>query len=602
MSLKYSVSQKTIANLLALVDGGSIAIPEIQRPFVWEKSKVRDLLDSLYRGFPVGYIIIWQNPNVRLKNGATSQGKQILIDGQQRITALTTAILQKKTINKNYKEERIKISFNPLNEEEKLFEVHNSAIEKSSAWVKDVAPIITGKISVLGLLKDYCQQNNADEDMVFAKLQKLHGLGNAQIGVIDLSPDISIDEVTEIFIRINSKGVELSQADFAMSKIASNEELNGTEIRKAVDYFCHSVVKPEFISFIEEKDTKFAQSDFFQQMRWLKDVYDETYDPNYSDMLRVAFTSQFKRGKLADLVSLLSGRNFETREYEQEIIQKSFQKLTIGIQKFSKKYHFEGFVMLVKTAGFVAAKQIRSQNVLNFSYILYLTLLDKQQIPAEEKGRFVQRWLVMSILTGRYSASPESSIDRDIRQLQEQDPQEYLKTIEEGELSDAFWNTMLVQNLGYVATTNPQFNVFLAAQVRDDDYAFLSRTIKIKQLIELHGDIHHLFPKNHLSKQGFTRTKYNQLANYVYTQSEINRTISDHPPAVYMQNVRQAIQQQEKTSPYSSIESEESLKKNLRQHCIPDGFETMDWNNYEDFLKERQKLIAQRLKQYYFSL
>lgn len=601
MSSKYSVSQKTISNLLALVDGGGIAIPEMQRPFVWKKSKVRDFIDSLYQGFPVGYIITWQNPQVRLKHGETSQGKLILIDGQQRITALATAILQKQIINADYKEERIKIAFNPLNEGDKLFEVHNAAIEKSSTWIKDIAPLIGKQENLLSLHKDYCQKNKADENLVFDKLQNLINLNTAQIGVIELSSDISMDDVTEIFVRINSKGVALSQADFAMSKIASDEEFNGPNIRKAVDYFCHAAIKPEFITFIEEKDTKFAQTDFFQKMKWLKDTYDETYDPSYTDMLRVAFTSQFKRGKLSDLVSLLSGRNFETREYQQAIIENSFAKLTLGIEKFSNQYSFEGFVALVKSAGFESPKQIRSQNALNFAYILYLTLKE-QKTPSGKLGSFVQRWLVMSVLTGRYSSSPESVIDRDIRELHAKDPGEYLETIEQGELSDAFWNVSLVQSLGGAATTNQQFNIFIAAQVRSDDYAFLSGTIKVKHLLTERGDIHHLFPKDYLKKEGFTKTKYNQVANYTYTESEINRAISNKPPIKYMQSVRQAIQMQDKKSAYSSLKTEKDLLENLKQHCIPEGFEEIGAEGYEDFLKERQKLIAQRLKQYYFSL
>lgn len=601
MSLKYNVTQKQIQHILALVAGGDIAIPEIQRPFVWGKDKVRDLIDSLYRGFPVGYIITWQSPKVRLKQGETSQGKQILIDGQQRITALTTAILANKIINSDYKEERIKIAFNPLNEEGNLFEVHNSAIEKSSAWIKDIAPIINQPQNFLALHREYCKNNETDETLVYEKLQKLINLSTAQIGVIELSPDISIDEVTEIFIRINSKGVALSQADFAMSKIASNEELNGSDIRKAVDYFCHAVVRPEFINFIEEKDTKFAQTRFFRKMRWLRNVYDETYDPSYIDMLRVAFTSQFKRGKLADLVSLLSGRNFATREYEQKIVEDSFAKLTSGIEKFSNQYSFEGFVAIVKVAGFESPKQIHAQNALNFAYILYLTLIE-QKMPATQIGSFVQRWLVMSILTERYSSSPESSMARDIRQLSIQEPEECLQIIEQGDLSDAFWNISVVQNLGYVATTNPQFNVFLAAQVRNNDYAFLSKTIKVKNLLTERGDIHPLFPKNHLTKNGFTKTKYNQVANYTYTDAEISRAISDKSPIEYMADVHRAIQIQDETSTYSALKTQEDLQENLRQHCIPAGFETIDTQNYEDFLKERQKLIAKCLKNYYFSL
>ena len=99
---KYSVNQHLIETLLAWVKSGEIAIPEIQRPFVWNASKVRDLMDSLYQGYPIGYIITWLNPNVRLKDGTTSTGKKVLIDGQQRVTALTAAILGQYVVNKDY--------------------------------------------------------------------------------------------------------------------------------------------------------------------------------------------------------------------------------------------------------------------------------------------------------------------------------------------------------------------------------------------------------------------------------------------------------------------------------------------------------------------
>jgi uncharacterized protein with ParB-like and HNH nuclease domain len=84
---KYSVNQLPIEILLAWVNSGEIAIPEIQRPFVWDSSKVRNLMDSLYNGFPVGYVIAWRNPNIKLKDGSTSEGKKILIDGQLYIPA-----------------------------------------------------------------------------------------------------------------------------------------------------------------------------------------------------------------------------------------------------------------------------------------------------------------------------------------------------------------------------------------------------------------------------------------------------------------------------------------------------------------------------------
>ena len=88
---KYSVNQHLFETILTLVKSQEIAIPEIQRPFVWNAIKVRDLIDSLYQGYPIGYLIAWQNPNVRLKDGTVSEGKKVLIDGSTKITALTVA-------------------------------------------------------------------------------------------------------------------------------------------------------------------------------------------------------------------------------------------------------------------------------------------------------------------------------------------------------------------------------------------------------------------------------------------------------------------------------------------------------------------------------
>jgi uncharacterized protein with ParB-like and HNH nuclease domain len=121
-SQKYSVNQHLIETILTWVNSGEIAIPEIQRPFVWDSSKVRDLMDSLYQGYPIGYVIAWRNPNVRLKDGSLSEGKKVLIDGQQRVTALTAAVLGQYVINKTYQRVKIKIAFNPIDEK---FEVQN---------------------------------------------------------------------------------------------------------------------------------------------------------------------------------------------------------------------------------------------------------------------------------------------------------------------------------------------------------------------------------------------------------------------------------------------------------------------------------------------
>lgn len=597
-SQKYSVNQHLIEALLTWVKTGEIAIPEIQRPFVWEASKVRDLMDSLYQGYPVGYIIAWRNPSVRLKDGSKAEGKKILIDGQQRVTALRAAIGGEKVINQDYKQVRIRIAFNPMKES---FEVANSAIDKDNTWFPDIAPIINGETKAHKVVRGYLLANpDADEDIIYERLDRLTDISKKQIGLIELAHGLDIETVTEIFIRINSKGVVLSQADFAMSKIAANEEFKGNTLRKAIDYFCHLAIAPEFYSQIETNDKNFINTDYFRLMRWLKDENDDLYDPSYSDMLRVAFTSRFHRGRLADLVGLLSGRNFETRTYEKEIEENSFRLLSEGVKEFMNETHFTRFLMIIRSAGFVVRSLIRSQNTLNFAYVLYLKL--KRDFGNEPRiETWVRRWFVLSILTGRYSSSPESNFDRDIRSVNERPFAEFLADIESAELSDAFWEAGLVQDLNTSSVNSPAFKVYLAAQSRLGDQGFLSKDISVRDMLIHHGDIHHIFPKNYLKKLGLTKRKYNELANFVYLQQEVNIKIGDAAPKDYICKVFEQCEEGN-TPVYGAITDLRQLRENLEINCLPTELENYSFENYEDFLSERRKLMAKKIRDYYWAL
>jgi len=592
---KYSVNQHLIETIMAWVNSGEIAIPEIQRPFVWDSSKVRDLMDSLYQGYPIGYVIAWRNPNVRLKDGSLSEGKKVLIDGQQRITALTAAVLGQYVVNKTYQRVKIKIAFNPIDER---FEVQNPAILKDKTWLHDISEVING--SVLKIVREYLKLNpDADEELVEKTITKLINIPKKQIGLIELSPDLDIETVTEIFIRINSKGVVLSQADFVMSKIAADTENGGNELRKAIDYFCHLTIAPEFYKHIVDNDQEFAKTEFFQKMQWLKTENEDLYDPDYNDLIRVAFTSQFNRGRLSDLVSLLSGRNFETRTFESEIAQQSFATLKKGVLNFGNETNFKRFLMIIKSAGFISPELIRSQNAINFAYIVYLKLKDLG-VNSVAIESYVKRWFVYSVLTGRYSGSPESSFDFDIKQISQKPFDEYLKEKEDGELSDAFWNASLPQSLETSVASSPYFHVFLASQVKANDRGFLSKDVLVSDLISLRGDIHHLFPKDYLKKNGLDKSRYNQIANYVYMQSEINIKVGNKPPKDYFNLV--ISQLEDNNLQVSGISTKEQLFDNLRMNCVPTEILEMGIDDYNEFLTLRRKLMATKIKEYYHSL
>lgn len=594
---RYIVTPHPIETLLTWVKSGEIAIPEIQRPFVWEATKVRNLLDSLYRGYPVGYLIAWRNPTVKLKDGSSSAGKRVLIDGQQRVTALMAALLGQQVVTKDYEQVRIRIAFNPLKEK---FEVSNPAITKDTEWITDVGDVFAPGARLFDLVNAYCARNpGTDQGTVFQIIEKLRKITNNLVGVIELDGDLDIETVTEIFIRVNSAGTELSQADFAMSKIASNESYSGNTLRKAIDYFCHLAVSPEFYGKIKENDTAFAATDFFQKMAWLKNENDDIYDPSYTDMLRVAFTSEFKRGKLSDLVALLSGRNFETKQFEDSIAEQSFGRLKDGVMNFISETHFKRFVMIIRSAGFVDASLIGSQNALNFAYILYLTLRVQGKPPADIETA-VRKWFVMSMLTGRYSGSPESTIDFDIRQMHEQGFDVYGSVTFAGEMSDAFWGTLLPQQMNTSSSSSPYFRVFQAAQVKLGDHGFLSRDITVRDLILNKSDVHHLYPRNHLKGQGLNRGRYNQIANYALTQTEINIAIGDKAPAVYFKQIAEQCHGGQKK--YGGITDMAELKTNLAESCIPEYMVLGNVLDYDSFLEDRRKLMAAKLKIYFRSL
>jgi hypothetical protein len=596
---QFDVYSTSVENIIGWIKSGEVAIPEIQRPFVWDSSKVRDLLDSLYRGFPVGYIIVWKNPDVKLKDGRLSAGKKILIDGQQRITALQAAIAGLLIMDTNYKKKQIRIAFNPQTEQ---FEVCNSAIEKDTKWIPDISKIFDVSFNQYAFVGEYCQKNNlvGQEAEINNTIMRLTAIKAISIGVTELSQALSIDEVTEIFIRINSQGVVLSQADFAMSKISSDDCYGGNETRKMIDYFCHFMQKPADYEIIASNDEEFAKSDAFRKIKWVVKEQEDIYVPSYTDVLRVSFTHIFYRGKIADLVSLLSGRDFETRENVEAIAEESFKKLRQGVEAFVNETNFKRYLMIVRSTGIIDASLVKSRNVLNFGYILYLSLKDRD-IDAAKIESIVRRWIVLSMLTGRYSGSAESAIDYDIKRFMEKDPEQFLKNTEAGELSDAYWNHMLVMNLDTSVSSSPYFLVYLMAQVKSGARGFLSKQINVQSLIEQRGDIHHIFPKKYLQKNGINNRKdYNQVANYVYTQSEINIKIKDDAPCDYMERMKAQVAGE--GSYYGGIISQEDLEKNFAENCVPVEFMDMDISDYQVFLDQRRRLMAAYIRKYYEGL
>ena len=464
-----------------------------------------------------------------LLHGKIANGKRVLIDGQQRITALMAAVSGLEVLDEDFNKDRIKIAFNPLaKDSDKMFAVQDASHLKDKKWIPDIAEVFKNEFDPFDFAIKYCE-NNSDvkPNEINNAIMSLKGIANRQIGVIELDHTLDIDEVTEIFIRINSKGTALSQSDFVMSKMASDTIHGGNTLRKVVDYFCHLAVKPDFYPQMI-KDEEFEKTEYAAKIKWLARDNEDIYDPDYGDMLRVSFMYSFDRAKLADLVSLLSGRDFVTREFKDDIVEDSYYKLGEGIKVFINEYNFNQFVLAIKGAGYKSSKQLNSQMTLDFAYMLYLKLSKDTTIPRDQIKHHVQKWFVLSTLTGRYITSPESVMSRDIRLINEKGFINFFNEVEASVLSDTFWNITLPQNLETTSTNSPAFNTFLAAQVNLNCNSLFMHGTMISDLINISGDVHHIFPKAYLKKNGVdSKGRYNQVANFTYLDTQVNKAVKD---------------------------------------------------------------------------
>ena len=595
---KFSLNQTPISTILAWVESGAIAIPEIQRPFVWMSWQVRDLMDSLYQGYPVGYIITWQNPDVKLKDGSTSQGKRILIDGQQRITALRAAISGLNVVDKKYKKRRIAISFNPLTEE---FRTRTSSTERGKEWISDIAEVMVNGYDTLTFVDEYVARNpGTTRQEINSRLNRLIQIKNKQIGEIQLSPSLDINIVNEIFVRINASGVNLSNADFAMSKIAVYEKDPGDEmgmrLRKFIDYFTHLSAAPDQFKDIAQNDTEFAKTNYFAKIAWLKNETDDLYDPTYNDIIRVVGLTQFARGKLGDVVSLLSGRNFETRQDEKEIADLSFQKLEKGLYQFTNENKFKQFVQnILRGSGYDEPNMLIARNAVNYAYAMYLRLLDIGENHADANS-LVRRLLAISLMTGRHSGGFETQFEQDIKRIQSAgDMAKFIATLEEQELSDVFWNSTLVDEFDKPTTNNPFWHMFIAAQNKLLKQSFLSKNNIARDLAT--DDIHHIFPKNYLVKHGYDKSKYNRIANFVHLRNDINISVSDLAPREYLGDILSG-----GNNHHSDIVNEAEMINNFEDNAIPKILLQAEVDDYDEFLRQRQVLMAEMVREYYKTL
>ena len=582
MTQVFKTTDYTIGKLIDDIEIGDIALPDIQRPFVWYKkiSKVRDLFDSIYRGYPIGYLLFWENANRNdYKNIGFDEKKRkiprfLIIDGQQRLTTLFAVMKNKEVLTPDYESKKIKIAFHPLNE---IFKVGDAATDRDPEYIPNITSLWSGEgdyviiSEFITKLKEKREITKEEEKTISTNIQSLININKYPLTALEIDANLEEEIVSEIFVRINSQGVSLTQADFILTLLSVYWE----EGRKEIEQFCIDSRS------IPEKETRFSSFNYIIK-------------PDPDDMLRVLVGLTFHRAKMKDVYSVIRGRDMETGEFSEELRTQQFNRMKTNLPVVLDNTNWQSFLKILIGGGYKDEELISSKNAVLYSYILYL--IGKQDFNTQnhELQKIIGRWFVMSSLTGRYSSSPETAFEKDLNRIEEFKPDEFVSGLEKiinENLTNDFWEITLVGQMETSSARSPEANAFYAALNKLSSPVLFSRKLvgdlydpslktKKKRL-----EKHHIFPRNYLiSKYGFDKNKdkakINQIANLTFLEFEDNIEISDDKPSEYFAMVQKRF-------------SENEIKEMLAQHAIPDDFYQLE---YDDFLQKRRKLMAGIIK------
>lgn len=560
--------------LMELIRLGQIGLPDIQRPFVWPNAKVRDLFDSMYRGFPVGYLLFWQNGTADDSRTIGTDGKQkvpdlLIVDGQQRLTSLYAVLKGLPVLRENYESEHIEIAFSPLHE---TFEVADAAIRRDKAYIPNISAVwgSSGLFKVVGnylaeLSKDR-EVSDEEQKRIEDAITRVYNLLKFPFTALELAKEINEEQVAEVFVRINSKGKPLNQADFILTLMS----VFWDEGRAELESFCRQARAP----------STGASSPFNHYLQ-----------PDPDQLLRVSVGTGFKRARLQYVYSILRGKDLETGEFSDERRDQQFAVLKEAQARALDLQYWHDFFKVIAAAGYPGGRLISSNNSLLFTYVLYLIGRTEYKVAEHELRRAVARWFFMSALTGRYTASPESRLEFDLARFRDVKEAagfiQVLDSVCDSELTSDYWTTTLPNELATSSPRSPSLFAYYAALVLlDAKPLFSNQTIQSMLDPSVHAERaaaerHHLFPKAYLKRLGITEIREtNQIANYAPVEWGDNSDIADAAPVEYVPIMKQRV-------------SPRDLERMYYWHALPDGWETME---YRPFLSARRELMAKVIK------
>ena len=569
---------------------GRIGLPDLQRPFVWTDNKVRDLFDSMMKGYPIGYVMIWESPadyetkkNVIGKNEKIhDEPKELVIDGQQRLTALVAAMYGVVVKDKNFADKEIKISFNPLTRE---FAVWTPAYERDTEWISRISDVFLAKEqnSIISLRRKFIKDANEgrakknlreltedEETTIEDSINALLNLSDFSLPTLEIQYNADEEAVADIFVRVNSGGQKLTENNFIQTLIS-----------------------------VYENDTSDRINEFSEKSRIPADntSYNTLLAIEPSHLIRMAVGVGFRRARLRYAYMLLRGKNLKTGKFSAEERQANLDKFKDALDKVMNLNNWHGFINIVGEAGYISNKLIASSNAVVFSYVLYLIAKYDYKLDAISLRKCISKWFFMSTITYFYTGSTESEVENQFADLRDVNTAEefiaYIDRIISTRFTDDYFNLTLPSELNSAAAISPAWNGYIAAQIVLNNPMLFSNTPVSKYfIIGSSGtknaiDKHHIFPKHYLEQIGYTNDRdRNQLANFTYLDYVTNIDISDKAPADYVNAYRQKL-------------GDDGYKKTCEQNALPKNFENME---YPEFLEKRRQLMAQVVRKAYMEL
>lgn len=581
----FSNTMLTVNQLIEKIDTGELGLPELQRPFIWKDSKVRDLFDSLMRGYPIGYLMLWECPSLEKKKSigvdlhSYDSPKEVIIDGQQRLTSLYAVMKGKKVINSKFDEKSIIISYNPLQDK---FEVGYQATKKDPEWIYNISDVYTTSSSFkfinsfIKRLSEYreCKGGvltEAEQDTISENINAIVNLKNHTLPVFDIKANAEEEDVSEIFVRVNSGGVSLKQNDFILTLLS----LYWDEGRKEIEEFSKESTFPT-----KGKTTS----------------YNQITTVAAQDLIRVVMAYAFDRARLKYGYKLLRGADFDKRgAVDGELRIQRFDTLKDKLPDVLDVHSWHEFLKAIMNAGYLSGDLILSGNAIFYSYAFYLIAKHRFHASYNENMHLTSLWFFYASLVSLYTGSFESTVESHLNSIKDlstlKEYKDFILSRVNERLTNDYFDITLVGSEGLAVSGkgNNAWNAYVAAlNIMDAKILFSKSNLLVSKLFEPGTDgnrksleKHHLFPKAHMKAQGYTDAKINQMANYAFIDWKDNMDILDDAPSVYYPIVCEG-------------RSDEEILRMEEENALPHGWENMP---YEDFLVERRKLMAAKIKQ-----